>query len=884
MRALQLHYTSCRHGQSGSPGFQVRALSPGIRPDEQREIERRGVYRPPRGAPVEPTPQQVARDFPTAFRSYPLESGRRALTLSCYTGRDYSGRWGNFFAHTLVLEGENGDAGRWPIDYYEWEGWCHGLDPTEDDGDEPPVLAPVDLGEAPPAESFRLAELQQFLAEEPGRRELLARMGRAVLLGRESSRPLVIRADALDGPYWIACILKLFPPRHAWDLSCSTYQDEPRGAAVINATVHGTDFAFSEAERSYQFYMFEPADGVASEVPTHDADYPALAARWLAETPETLDAFFGFLQRFRPFSFDAGELLAAADLFRAARGEETGFDGRRLAELLDFADRRATAEGRVALLEELGEILLSSADPGELAGDGGVLRFLAQAADATGQPPHRLLAFKVWLRWLESSLAASGSGLEALDRGWRDLLEILRDYRKDLATELLEPESFRRCAVHFGSLGPEPLGWLLGRVRESLELTGRSPFWKQPETRALMTALTAAGPTESAAELAFRQVSDDAEALAGVCLELLRVGAHNSPERVQIEQAVGRALGKVLVRDVETTTAARTVAQSVRRHLEASQGWEVLYGEWLFRLADAQDPATAFADYDREVLEALPRYRETSRGRVVRSLLETLQDDRAAAQAAQWLQTGEVDTFPGDLQETCVTLANRRVSLDLDNTASTDLAARVAERAQRLRLRLHPNHPMLRRLLQEIRDGGTPPRVQGDELKAALEEIGAESYRRFLEGFLQPYLETARTYSQHRACLLAVYRESQRSAFTDVYREFYRVKRTVRALSPLQAGLKFWLFFDPVKGSTSALAPIERDVQREIVHGLSRLPPKSLRELQRRLEKARLSVPAMQRWRQIEGRVEKRSTGLLHRLFGRGQSGRRLENQDRKLR
>src|SRR5689334_15719663 len=143
MKALQLHYTSCRRGQSGNAGFQTRTLSAGIRPDEQREIERRGIYRPPRDARPDPSPEEIARDFPRALRFYRLESGRLAITLSTYVGRDYSGRWGNFFAHTLVLEAE--PAKLWPIDFYEWPGWKAGLSENEDTEEVPTPLPAVDL-------------------------------------------------------------------------------------------------------------------------------------------------------------------------------------------------------------------------------------------------------------------------------------------------------------------------------------------------------------------------------------------------------------------------------------------------------------------------------------------------------------------------------------------------------------------------------------------------------------------------------------------------------------------------------------------------------------------------------------------------------------------
>ncbi|MEA2718805.1 MAG: hypothetical protein QOJ39_669, partial [Candidatus Eremiobacteraeota bacterium] len=83
--ALQLEYTSCRSGQRGSKGFQTRALSRGVRADEQREIEAQGGYSPPRGLSTEPAWEEIERDFPVLFRFYRLGSGRFAMTRSQYT-------------------------------------------------------------------------------------------------------------------------------------------------------------------------------------------------------------------------------------------------------------------------------------------------------------------------------------------------------------------------------------------------------------------------------------------------------------------------------------------------------------------------------------------------------------------------------------------------------------------------------------------------------------------------------------------------------------------------------------------------------------------------------------------------------------------------------
>ena len=127
---LQLHYTSSRYGLSGHPGFQTRAISSAVRPEEQRMIERMGIYQPPRDCPVEPNREQINELFPVAYRSAYLETGRLALVRSVYVGQDYTGRWGNYFAHAILFD--KLPKAYWPVDLYEWEGWINGLNENED--------------------------------------------------------------------------------------------------------------------------------------------------------------------------------------------------------------------------------------------------------------------------------------------------------------------------------------------------------------------------------------------------------------------------------------------------------------------------------------------------------------------------------------------------------------------------------------------------------------------------------------------------------------------------------------------------------------------------------------------------------------------------------
>jgi hypothetical protein len=352
MKALQLHYTSCRRGLGGSAGFQTRAVTPGLALDDQREIERRGAYRPPRDLPPEPTPDEITQLFPSALRSYRLPSGHLALTRASYAGRDYTGRWGNFFAHTLVLA-EGPPAELWPIDLYEWPGWQLRLAAEDDTEATPPELPVVTLDRSQAGESFRWPELQEFLRERSGRVERLANLGRALLLALETARPVVVRDTPNAGLYWSACLQKLLPPALAWPLSWSSYQDDSRTSAQVNATSGETDFVFTEAEARFRFYLFDGEDGLASELPAATDDYPAVAAGWLAHEPARLVAFFAFVERLQ-LPQPGVELEVACHLFQFTEDPAwPGLDGERLVAMLDLVDRRPADELRRELLTAL---------------------------------------------------------------------------------------------------------------------------------------------------------------------------------------------------------------------------------------------------------------------------------------------------------------------------------------------------------------------------------------------------------------------------------------------------------------------------------------------------------------------------------------------------
>ncbi|GAA4627166.1 hypothetical protein GCM10023196_038300 [Actinoallomurus vinaceus] len=143
----RLTYTSAARGPTGRSGFQFVAMSPGTPPDVTRAVTPYMTYRPPPGAPSAPGPDALA-GFPIAL-AYGREGPYAVLARCRYTGRDYSGRYGNFLGQAVVATPEE-MAGLRPIEFWDSPLWNS---PSWDSPLGDPPLGDSRLGDSPPADS-----------------------------------------------------------------------------------------------------------------------------------------------------------------------------------------------------------------------------------------------------------------------------------------------------------------------------------------------------------------------------------------------------------------------------------------------------------------------------------------------------------------------------------------------------------------------------------------------------------------------------------------------------------------------------------------------------------------------------------------------------------
>ena len=842
--ALQFYYTSCRRGLSGHAGFQTRAQSSGISSEERREIEAESLYYPPRDAPREPNAREIKR-FPVAFRTVTLASGRDAVMRSVYTGKDYSGRWGNYFVHVLVLDGADMERqGLDLLDLYAWSGWVGGLSEQED-GRDPEVLPPVPLDklelEAEP--DLSPGGIQELLGE-PGRAATLAAMVRAVFQGTHDSRSVVIRErSAGEGVLWIAGVRLAFPTACRRLLGCSTFQFDPRTASALNATFGQTDFHFSDAERDYQFYVFDFVTGRHSDVSEDSAgDYAGTLSEWLASEPERVKDFHAHAERFGGNAIGP-ELVNVLRLYRLNRGEGRHLAMADLRDALEFADRHAPPDVLSGVIEATGRgggagYLDESNPPGDWAL---VIRFLSGQARKADNAKYDAYAWRAWVRAFDVFVLKR--------RGGADAWQVLRDLRRDRLDRLNSVPGLLKGEGQFLSdgqvnavleiapeLDAEALHFVMRELCDICRLAGGTSVHERREVRSLVESvleghrLAPGGVPDLAWALkAFRTedgrpaihelrevlhhvighvatTASDADAARSVeqTASRTRVGTRTIPGPLAVCRGLGRSLFEVVGQSDDRLKLLGAVCRDPRfagakQHLTE----EVLHEEWRASLEGAPDKVRRHEEYQQQVLRSGSHLTRSLRNRMARTLFDGLPRREQDKQARSWLDSGDVRGFPDAFAKVVLERVSRAVKFSARDRRSDRLAKKIAN----------------------ARDGIVLPRIElrtavralavGGKARIRWNGVTEPTYREFVAEAVTALRSVPSTPQHYGGLLLSVVRVKYIDAFLEIY--CAHLRRHVRA-DAVDVG--FWLWLPT--GRSKALSALLPGGRETILDALAR--------------------------------------------------------------
>lgn len=161
MAIKQLFYTSCKRGLSSGMGFQTYSMSGGITEEERKEIESYCAYVPPDDLPTLPSRDEIDELFPLSFSYFKLKNNKYCICSSKYIGKDYSGRYGNYFCHVLISEKP---WNFYPIELYGSPIFRTYL--TEEEQNREEVVYLPELEEVQPGNVVSFDTISEFLKKE----------------------------------------------------------------------------------------------------------------------------------------------------------------------------------------------------------------------------------------------------------------------------------------------------------------------------------------------------------------------------------------------------------------------------------------------------------------------------------------------------------------------------------------------------------------------------------------------------------------------------------------------------------------------------------------------------------------------------------------------
>ncbi|MEV0623018.1 GTPase-associated protein 1-related protein [Nonomuraea sp. NPDC050404] len=283
MAIQEFHYTSAESGLRGSPGFQFVKAPADADPSVLRQVESLVAYEPPRSAPARPTAEDLER-MPVSLSYSRLPDGSAVLCNTTYTGLDYSGRSGNFYAHALYLSEGPQALGMQAVEAWRSPSWQHSAD-------EPPRAGPA----LQPGPVMTTARAQAFCADRHAR---LACFLSDVLRGfdpGDGKQVIVVEDEADDVAMWLYVACASLPAALAERLTFTTYTRRPYLSphAVIGISPDA-DFSFSYAEIAHHYRVHHLDPDRSS--PADPLEWAEIAAEvWRACRIDLFSSAYGWL-------------------------------------------------------------------------------------------------------------------------------------------------------------------------------------------------------------------------------------------------------------------------------------------------------------------------------------------------------------------------------------------------------------------------------------------------------------------------------------------------------------------------------------------------------------------------------------------------------------
>lgn len=296
MAIKQLFYTSCKRGLSSGMGFQTYSMSEGITEEERKEIESYCVYVPPDNLPTLPSQDEIDKLFPLSFSYFRLKNNKYCICSSKYIGKDYSGRYGNYFCHVLISE-KPWDF--YPIELYGSPVFRTHLTKEEQNREKTRYLP--ELEEISVGNIVNFDTISEFLKKEivDKKRKFFIQLMESLLDYSESKKTIICCDQKGNMPFWIGAVLMCIPQKLASQFSFTTYSYNPQDLNYIICGVdkNGSKFNFKEGQKSYRYSIHDFSEEI-KEVSGSSSSFIKLAEVGYTVSKEIFMPFIDFISEF----------------------------------------------------------------------------------------------------------------------------------------------------------------------------------------------------------------------------------------------------------------------------------------------------------------------------------------------------------------------------------------------------------------------------------------------------------------------------------------------------------------------------------------------------------------------------------------------------------
>lgn len=780
--ALQQYVTSCVHGVGSSSGLQVKQRSRDIPQHIQQLLTALGTYVPPEG-------QEDETALAPAFRCAYVDENTLLLTRSFYVERDCTGiRRGNYFIHGLWFR--DLPEGMLPVQFFNWKGWKKHYDRSED--------VPLDSYELPEArlevdtEGYGPQMLGEFLNADPQRPDMMRALIEAALLRAETSRTILIREEnSTAALHWIACLVQSFPPRCRHLVDFSSYQKSYSNCKAINVTVPGTDFKFTDVERRFQFFAFEPADRRYSEVNSSYAEYAQAVTGWLQNDPDKLILFHNFCMGFSYNALGNG-LLYLLHMFRHSCIDADAVSDDTFSQWVAFISQFCLPEKRVDMLSMLASAasLSDNLSPSTLAS---FTQALLQDRDSSIDQPVALL-LKLFSRALYGDAYTPKEFFSTLSA----CISLRPPVATSVYSALLDNKNFVLPKEELGRLNDA--GWALYRsmLQNGISLLyPESCPYEHPHFNRFLELFIASciqNPQRIKILLTDKTINDKYFIVFIVMICNVASSFYNdskiAPSDVtQIIRAIHTQfcliffslpsqeqlalLRKLVFQDIDTG-----VVQSVwRRALETAPNKLHLYQQYL---------KSVFTNDDERF--------NKQKGLFLSDLFSVCNPKEKQQLAIDWICGNMPVYLEKKIKCEVLQIANDAIDFDPDNKQTIFLAQRVDAFSHSVSMLPWPDGPAIMRAMCDLRD--TKDGINTNALKALQSMLGASAsmgYPELLLKCLPPVLAHCTRVGDHTAAVDELFRPFDSEIFVAAFERFLDLHETQELKHAKLLGLCSWL-------------------------------------------------------------------------------------------